>query len=233
MAICKRLSPSFLHCSALFQCFLSCLLSLTNPSIFCCRLDIPGVDWTFSFLFFTPNLSLPYEYMMSPNLSSFFSTVPVYLSNAKHRPEFTVSHAVFSQALGHLTPGLCPLRFFSVLCRLVWLGSQVSIRSSLTVPTLLSSMTGVLISCELWLASCRYISFNWLDWLCTDLINVQVLINVRPLSLLPKAFHFPLMNLQTPHHCHLAPATDTNLEFNDFTNCRSWTSLTRSWRLVW
>jgi len=33
---------------------------------------------------------------MTPNLSSFFSTVPVNLSNAKHRSVFTVSHAVFS-----------------------------------------------------------------------------------------------------------------------------------------
>ena len=104
---------------------------------------------------------------MSPNLSSFFSTVPLNLSNATQRSVFTVSHAVFSQALGHLTPGLCPLRFFSLLCWFVWPGSQGSLGSSLTVSmqVLLTSMTGVLISCELWFASCRWISFDWLDWL--------------------------------------------------------------------
>jgi len=49
----------------------------------------------------------------------------------------------------------------------------------------------------------------------------------RCVALVPsQAFHFPLMTLQTPDRCRLAPTTDTNLEFNDFTNCRSWTSLT-------
>jgi len=54
--------------------------------------------------------------MMSPNLSSFFSTEPVHLSNAKYRTVFTVSHAVFSQAFGHLTPGLYLLNMFITNC---------------------------------------------------------------------------------------------------------------------
>ncbi|MGH0145837.1 UNVERIFIED_CONTAM: hypothetical protein FKN15_041785 [Acipenser sinensis] len=49
-----------------------------------------------------PFIKLTDPGMMSPNLSSFFSTVPLNLSNAKQRSVFTVFHAVFSQALGHL-----------------------------------------------------------------------------------------------------------------------------------
>jgi len=82
--------------------------------------------------------------MMSPNLFSFFSTVPVNLSKAKHRSVFTVSQAAFSQALGHLTPGLLPVEvvFYLMLVSLTGFTSMNNLMNR--QPTVRKSSTCLL-----------------------------------------------------------------------------------------
>lgn len=139
---------------AFFHCFFSCLSDQSFDLLL-----PPGFGWCWSCLAVSPFLHFKllfsiYIRWCHPSFPAFSLLCPLVVSVL-----LWGHYWLFPILFFHFTLGLCPLTFSSLggLCTCV--GSSLSI----SVPV--SSVTRVLMLCQLWHFSGRYASINWLDWL--------------------------------------------------------------------